>query len=98
MLPFELGVRFVDKDEWRKWLHRLSPRMHGRIRAKLARLTAYGTGLGMPLVRRLTSELFELRVDKYRIYFVVGDHTVWILASGDKDSQRRDITRAQERI
>lgn len=84
--------------EWTKWFGRITPVTRGLIQRKIDRLLVHGLALGMPLVRQLTAELYELRVDKYRLYFTVGDDTVWFLAYGDKDSQRRDIQRAQERI
>jgi hypothetical protein len=98
MLPCDWQVRWHDEREAQKWLARMSPASRARIHAKIERLQTYGTSLGMPLVRRLSSELYELRVDSHRLYFTFGEDSIWFLAHGNKDSQQRDIRRAQERM
>lgn len=90
--------RHYSAREWSKWLDRLSPQMRALLGRKIRRLLEHGVSLGMPLVRQLTADIYELRVDKYRLYFTVGEGTVWFLAYGDKDSQQRDIRKAQERL
>jgi putative component of toxin-antitoxin plasmid stabilization module len=52
----------------------------------------------MPLVRFLGAGLHELRVSKFRVYFVYGPETLHVLAQGEKDTQVRDIARARRRI
>lgn len=99
-MSYHMGVdwQHYSSDEWTKWFRRIDVTMRGRIQRKIDRLLAHGPVLGMPLIRQLSADLYELRVDKYRLYFTVGENTIWFLAYGDKDSQRRDIQRAQERI
>ena len=65
--------------------------------SKIDRLLEHGPTLGMPLVRRLGDDLFELRISKYRVYFKVGDGSIVVLACGEKDTQSRDIARARGR-
>lgn len=98
-MSYHAGVdwQHYSSDKWAKWFRGIDGTMRGRIQRKIDRLLAHGPSLGMPLIRQLTAELYELRVDKYRLYSV-GENTIWFLAYGDKDSQRRDIQRAQERI
>ena len=97
-LPSRRDSRHYSEREWSKWVACLSPQMRGRVRRKIERLLEHGTSLGMPLVRQLSGELHELRIDKYRLYFTVGGDNIWFLAYRDKDSQRRDIKRALGRI
>lgn len=52
----------------------------------------------MPLVRRLDANLYEVRVNKYRLYFTVQGEVLWFLAYGDKATQQRDIERARGRL
>lgn len=61
-------------------------------------LEQHGVAIGMPMVRRLDIDLWELRVGKHRLYFSVEQNTALFHAYGDKDSQRRDIERARERM
>ena len=66
-----MAMRYRDEAEFVKWRQRLSSQTRGRIAAKLMRLRQHGVGIGMPLNRQLDARLYELRVDKYRRYFVV---------------------------
>ncbi len=90
---------FQDAREYTKWVQHLSPEMRGRITTKLYRLREHGVGLRMPLVRRLDADLYELRVDKYRLYFTIAHgNELHVLAYGDKGTQQRDIERARGRL
>lgn len=57
-----------------------------------------GPALGMPLIRSLGGRLYELRVSTHRVYFVVTTDAMHVLASGNKDTQERDIDRARRRL
>lgn len=83
--------------EYQKWMRKLSPRDGSRVADKLLLLSMTGTNLTMPHVRRLGEGLCELRVDKYRLYFVVDDDCASFLTYGEKDTQMRDIERARKR-
>lgn len=37
--------------------------------------------------------VYELKIDKYRVYFTYKDSSIYLLFVGDKDSQQRDIER-----
>lgn len=94
-----LDVTFHDIRRFEKWLRSLDPTHADRVLGRLrfaARLG--GPRVGMPLVRALGDSLHELRVDKYRIYFVVSGHELHIVAAGSKDTQQRDIRRARRRL
>ena len=93
-----MEIQYRDRDEFVKWLRHLSPQNRARVGVKLTRLKEHGPGIGMPLVRRIDADLYERRVDKFRLYFTVGHDTAWFVVFGDKDSQQRDIARAKERM
>jgi len=81
-----------------KWVRRLGDQDRAQISRKLRMLQDHGIAIGMPLVRRLYADLWELRVGKHRLYFGVEDDTAVFHVYGDKDSQRRDIEQARGRM
>ena len=93
-----MEIKHGDPDEYRKWLRRLPDRDIKRVADKIALLVYSGTALTMPHVRRLGDGVCELRVDKYRLYFVVvPNDTALFLTYGEKDTQTRDMQRARRR-
>ena len=76
------------------------------IQRKIDQLVILGDEARLPLVRRLMPALYELRVDKYRLYFTFDDlevnqgveRGIYMLTYGEKDTQTRDIQRASERL
>lgn len=92
-----MQIEHGNRDEYAKWMGRLSNPSAARVLAKLNLLALTGTNLQLPHVRRLGAGLCELRVDKYRLYFVVAGDTATFLAYGEKDTQQRDIQRARRR-
>jgi mRNA-degrading endonuclease RelE of RelBE toxin-antitoxin system len=84
--------------EFVKWARRLGDQERAQVARKLRMLEQHGVGVGMPLVRRLDSDLWELRVGKHRLYFSVDHDTAVFHVYGDKGSQRRDIDKARERM
>lgn len=49
----------------------------------------------MPTVKRIDSDVSEVRSGKYRLYFTIVDDDAMFVAYGEKDTQQRDIERAQ---
>lgn len=86
-----------DFREYERWLARRSPIDRARILDKVLMLALVGPDLGLPNVRRLGGGLCELRIDKFRLYFVIESDTARLLAYGSKDTQQRDIARARRR-
>ncbi|MCZ4496632.1 MAG: Phage derived protein Gp49-like [Thermoleophilia bacterium] len=84
---------------WIKWLGQLDTLNAARIARKMERLAAHGPDIGMPVVRRLGRGVCELRVDKYRMYFIVRPgRVIEFVRYGDKDTQRRDISEMQKEL
>lgn len=93
-----MEVEFLDIGEFRKWVRRLGAAELANIDRRLALLREHGLALGMPNVRRLDAVVWELRSGKHRLYFTVeAEGVAMFLTCGDKDTQQRDIRRAQER-
>ena len=85
--------------EYRKWRNRLGPETVGHIRRRLDLLARHGTHLGLPNVRRLSFDLWELRSPTgHRLYFTLHDEQAIFIRYGDKDTQPRDIDVALARI
>ena len=90
-------IEIVQSDACKRWLARLRDRNAlARIQARLLRIAAEGHfGDVAPVSDRIS----EIRIDYgpgYRIYYLrPNDATVVLLYGGDKDSQQRDIPRAQ---
>ena len=93
-----MEIRHRDDDEYRKWVASIDRKAFGKIARRLGLLTQLGRDLGMPNVRRIDADISELRSGIYRMYFVVGsDDIATFVAYGNKDTQDRDIDRAQRR-
>ncbi len=80
-----------------RWFDRLRDRQAiARINARIKRLSLGNLGD----VRPVGEGVSELRIDfgpGYRIYFVQqGQESAILLAGGDKDTQEKDIAKAQE--
>jgi putative addiction module killer protein len=90
-------VSFHDVREFEKWLRSIDSPHSGRIVDKLRFVHRGGPTIGLPLVRTFGGGLSELRVDKYRVYFVRDGSQIHVVAAGSKDTQRRDISRARRR-
>jgi putative addiction module killer protein len=86
-------VRSRDFDAWLRDL------LDHQAKAKvLARLNRAGLG-NLGDWDAVGSGVSEMRVHcgaGYRVYFVRDNMTIYLLAGGSKDSQRRDIERAKE--
>ena len=81
---------------FRQWLTQLrDKKTRANIQRRIARLEEGNFGD----YKRLGSDLYELRIDYgpgYRIYFgTLTSHIVILLCGGQKRTQQRDITRAQ---
>lgn len=86
-----------------KWLDRLDAISFKKLSRLILMLKREGPNLGMPHCRHLGDGLMELRAlgvgSGYRIYYcIVEDKVVVLLAGGDKDSQKRDIEIARNRM
>ncbi len=93
-----MEVEFHDLNEFLKWARRVGKVDMSNIDRRLALLREHGVALGMPNVRRIDAAVWELRSGKYRLYFVLeSEEVAVVLTYGDKDTQQRDIRRAQER-
>ena len=82
-----------------KWLSRLKdPVAAANIITRIQRIEQGNFGS----VKRLNASLSEIKVDigkGYRIYYTKkGDTVVILLCGGDKKSQQRDITKAQQMV
>ncbi len=90
-------VEIRQTEVYSRWFRRLRDReAKVRIDSRIRRLS-----LGNPGdVRPVGEGVSEMRIDYgpgYRVYFSqMGEALVILLAGGDKDSQERDIRRAQE--
>lgn len=93
-----MEIEFLDPRAFQKWSRRLSRPHWSDIARRLDLLRAEGLSLGMPNVRRLEPDLWELRSGKHRLYFTVDGAVAVFLVFGDKDSQERDIRLAKERM
>ncbi len=100
-----MQVGHLDIGEFAKWSKRIDGRIRGLVARKIDYLAFLGTDASMPLVRGLGDGLFELRVDKYRLYFIYAifsvddrpERGILFVAYGEKDTQQRDIDRARGR-
>jgi phage-related protein len=73
-------------------------REFAKIARRLKLLWQLGRALEMPTVRRIDNGVSEIRSGKYRLYFtIIYDQAVFV-AHGEKDTQQRDIERAQRRV
>ena len=81
---------------YRQWLDILDLVARARIQARVLRVESGNLGDHKPV----GSGVMELRLDfgpGYRVYFGLdGADLVLLLVGGDKGSQRRDISRAQQ--
>lgn len=93
-----MEIGFHDEHEFDKWLTALAPEPRDLVLAKLLLLREHGIAIGMPLVRRITAGLHELRVGGNRVYFTQVGGTIHVLTQGRKDTQARDIERARRRM
>ena len=94
-----MRIEFHNEREIEKWFRAIGRREGGRVAGKLALVADLGgAAAGMPLVRLLGSRLYEIRVSKFRVYFVETDEILTVLAAGEKDTQQRDIARARGRM
>jgi putative addiction module killer protein len=84
------------RNPFRQWLTQLQDkRTRANIQRRIARLQEGNFGD----FRRLNRDLYELRINYgpgYRVYFgILASHVVILLCGGQKGTQQRDITRAQ---
>jgi len=88
-------------NEYGKWFVRLGPLAKATVAAEIEMLAARWP-VGMPRVRNLSGDLFELRIMAHglRLYFSVDDDEdeITFLTYGRKDTQSRDIDRARGRM
>jgi putative addiction module killer protein len=92
-------IEYTNEREFVKWLRAIGNPADSRVMRGLSRTAElHGSRTGLPTVRSLGGLLFEYRVNKYRVYFTETARTMTILASGDKDTQDRDIARARRRM
>jgi putative addiction module killer protein len=90
-------IEIRQTEDYVRWFERLRDReARARILARIRRLS-----LGNPGVVRAVGEgISELKIDYgpgYRVYYKKrGETLVVLLAGGDKNSQQKDIKRAQE--
>lgn len=97
--PYTINYYFTGKGEkpfkiWLDQLKNISARNTIRIRIDRVRLGNFGD-------KRLVGKgVFELKIDHgpgYRVYYALeGKAVVLLLIGGDKSTQGKDITRAQE--
>ena len=84
--------------EYRKWRARLGPADVAHVRRRLALLEEQGIEIGLPNVKQLSQQLWELRVPTgARLYFTVDDDMAVFVKYGNKDTQSRDIEVATRR-
>ena len=94
-----LEVEFHDEREFERWLRRMGGEAMGRVAGKIALVAEHGGAIvGMPTVRSLGGGLHEIRVGIWRVYFTQHSGVLYVLCSGRKDTQSRDIDRARRRI
>jgi putative addiction module killer protein len=90
-------VEVVRSKEFIKWLKKLPDRRVALGAAKRIKRIENGN---FGHVERLTSSVSELKIHSgkgYRIYYSkIGEMVVFLLAGGDKSTQRRDIKKAEE--
>jgi putative addiction module killer protein len=83
--------RLVETETFSKWLTALESRGRARIQRRLDRLALGNPGDVKPVGKGVS----EMRIDYgpgYRVYYFRRDREiVFLLAGGDKRSQRRDI-------
>ncbi|HEY0281560.1 MAG TPA: type II toxin-antitoxin system RelE/ParE family toxin [Rhizomicrobium sp.] len=83
--------RLVETETFSKWLTALESRGRARIQRRLDRLALGNPGDVKPVGKGVS----EMRIDYgpgYRVYyFRRGREIIFLLAGGDKRSQRRDI-------
>lgn len=84
------------RNPFREWLTQLpDKRAQANIQRRIARLQEGNFGN----YKRLNADLYELRIDYgpgYRVYFgIFAPRVVILLCGGQKGTQQRDITRAQ---
>ena len=90
-------LRLVETDHFARWLRGLRDlRARSRIQARLDRLQLGNPGDVKPVGQGVS----EMRIPYgpgYRVHYMQrGQMVILLLAGGDKDSQRRDIAKAQE--
>ncbi len=90
-------VEIRQTEVYSRWFRRLRDRQaRVRIDNRIRRLSLGNPGDARPVGEGVS----EMRIDYgpgYRVYFSqMGEALVILLAGGDKDSQERDIRRAQE--
>lgn len=92
-----MEIRHRDSNEFAKWARSIEHREFAKVARRLKLLGQLGRALEMPTVRRIDNVISEVRSGKYRLYFtIVHDRAVFV-AYGEKDTQQRDIERAQRR-
>jgi len=83
--------RLVETEPFSKWLTALESRGRARIQRRLDRLALGNPGDVKPVGKGVS----EMRIDYgpgYRVYYFRRDQEIiFLLAGGDKRSQRRDI-------
>jgi putative addiction module killer protein len=83
--------RLVETETFSKWLTALESRGRARIQRRLDRLALGNPGDVKPVGKGVS----EMRIDYgpgYRVYYFRRDREIiFLLAGGDKRSQRRDI-------
>ena len=87
-----------------KWLNKLSKKdkkSYKEVISLILMLEEQGNHLGLPFAKSLSEALYELREPRrgLRVYYTFQKGVVaLLLASGDKDSQSRDIALARKRM
>ncbi|HWR29659.1 MAG TPA: type II toxin-antitoxin system RelE/ParE family toxin [Negativicutes bacterium] len=94
MITPKLDVRFFRSDSGnepvREWLRELTP-VDRKIIGEEIKTVQYGWPLGMPLVRKLDKDLWEIRIHLQnriaRVLFTVSDNVIVLLHGFIKKSQ-----------
>lgn len=84
-------LHLIETDTFSRWLTALDSRSRGRVQRRLDRLALGNPGDVKPVGKGVS----EMRIDYgpgYRVYYFRREQEIiFLLAGGDKQSQRRDI-------
>lgn len=87
MLTLGMKVAITDPREWARWTRRLAPSARADVARKLLAVAAQWP-VGLPLMRTLGGNLFEVRCGRgLRVYLTEAGGKLYVLTAGRKDTE-----------